>query len=266
MTTGFQQSIGSLTSPLTTQGRVAVNAIRDHQDTRIRQRDLRIDPTNTVFGERFADEDQSIEPHELCLMFTKSQGRNAVPSDTDFNVFSNANGLRPRKRLRKGASSETQTERRKRQREALYEELQTAGVASNRARYDPTNTANEEMLAVQIGGLQTMYNTGNVPINAGHIIVWDLPEEANSRERPRIRGTNKSKLLFQTIPYEVAAKKVSLAQKKAVEAYDGDKDADKLIKALVALDLQLRKRVVGKALSCAKPGKPFDLMLGHYCA
>ena len=265
MTTGFQQSIGSLTSPLTTQGRVAVNAVRDHQDTRIRQRDRRIDPTGTVFGERFADEDQSIEPHELCLMFTAAKGRNAVPSDTDFNVFSNANGLRPRKRSR-GSTNETPEKRRKRQRAALYEELQTAGIASNRARYDPTNTANEEMLAIQIGGLQTIYNTGNLPINAGHVIVWELPENANSRDRPRIQGVEKSKLLFQTVPYEAAAKKVSDEQRAAVAAFKRDDDADKLITALITLDLQLRKRVLGKALSCAKPGKPFDLMLGHYCA
>ena len=41
---------------------------------------------------------------------------------------------------------------------------------------------------------------------------------------------------------------------------------ERLAFQLIEEDLKLRKRVIGKALSCAKPGKPFDLMLGHYCA
>ena len=185
------------------------------------------------------------------------------PTDTDIHVFSSANGMF---KLDKGKSAATAYDEKRK-------ELAFTGIASNRAIYDPNNNANEEMLAVQVGGLQTIYNTGMEDIKAGDIVVWDMPrmDEDDSgaiksnaiAKRPLIAGVNRSKLLFRTRPLNKdndlrAAVKAAC---KGGSANPSNKEVDDVLKALS----DARERVMGKALSTAKPGKPFDILLGHYC-
>ena len=147
--------------------------------------------------------------------------------------------------------------------------LDFAGIASNRAIYDPNNSANEEALAVQVGGLQTIYNTGDEDIFAGDIVLWDMPT-LDDRGEPtqRYPGIPRKKKLFSTKRYQpgTAVDAVTKLIKKALD--DGGGDVDKRA-ANAAQQVQeamwgYQRRVMGKALSSAAKGEPFDILLGHY--
>lgn len=245
MSSDYLADLPGLTNPITHAGRVVYNAQRDSIETHERKIAGRRNGGASRLYPLENDEDLSIQPYELCIRNTKGSYVSHAPNDTDIHVFSSANGM----------FDYDNGKNKKRKRDTL----DFAGVAANRAIYDPNNNANEAMLAVQVGGLQTMYNTGNGDINAGDIVLWDLPDEQN---RPRIPGVNRSKLLFATEAY--SEKVASAAEKAAVAEHDAAQDADKLIKTLKVLHNDTQRRVIGKALSNAKPGKTFDILLGHY--
>jgi len=246
MSSDYLADLPGLTNPITHAGRVVYNAQRDSIETHQRKIAGRRESGKSRFFPLENDEDLSIQPYELCLRNKKGLYVSHAPNDTDIHVFSSANGMFE-------YSKGTKENKKKRKRD----NLDFAGVAANRAIYDPNNNANEAMLAVQVGGLQTMYNTGNGDIHAGDIVLWNLPDEDN---RPRIPGVNRSKLLFATEAYKSST--ASAAEKKAVA--DLKDDPEKLVATLKALHNDTQRRVIGKALSNAKPGKTFDILLGHY--
>jgi hypothetical protein len=242
MSSGFD--LPGITNPITHVGRVVYNAASDRQEIHKRKLYAR----RGSGGSRQAvyekektldDENFTIQPYELCVR-NKNGNHVSRPNDTDIHVFSCANGMHvsgagPDKKKRKRA------------------DLEFAGVASNRANYDPSNSTNEEMLAVQVGGLQTMYNTGEEAIYAGDIVLWDMPE---GPPKKRIPGVPRDKKLFLTVSYKTALEEA----KNVVNAAKAN-DLPEFLRA----HNDLARRVIGKALSTAQPGKPFDILLGHYC-
>ena len=280
MSSGFD--LPGITNPITHVGRVVYNAASDHQEIHRRKQYARRGSSSRrtqIYEDRVLDDENfTIQPYELCMRNTNSKHVSA-PNDTDIYVFSCANGMHAPAAAEGAvadaiapdavdvaavimcvaavasgvvvADDETPKTKTNNARKRKMPELQFAGVASNRANYDPSNSTNEEMLAVQVGGLQTMYNTGTKAINAGDIILWDLPEGPPPK---RIPGVPRDKKLFQTVSYKSAA-----AVAVAAEVTKGD------LQGFLKAHHELASRVIGKALSTAQPGKPFDILLGHYC-
>jgi len=264
------RDIPGITSPITHAGRVVYNARRDWLDTRRRKRPasgglIEIYPNS--LGD--SPENHSIQPYELCFRHTGYNKYNTYsPNDTDMNVFSSANGIvfsesdlvtwaetqaprridpRDKVSLKPDESSKTRVD-------YMKENIVFVGVACNRAIYDPSNHANEEGLAVQIGGLQTIYNTGEGDIYAGDIVIWDEPaasykssSDSKMKWRPKFPGIPHEKALF------------------TVRRLSGDDFRDGAAAITVAQLIDLQKRVVGKSMSTAKKGQPFDILLGRYC-
>lgn len=140
----------------------------------------------------------------------------------------------------------------------LYDTLEFAGIASNRAIYDPNNNANEEGLAVQVGGLQTIYNTGEGVIKAGDFVMWTLPAvEADQFTAVRIPGVPKTKVVVPVMAFNPDNLVDEFRVLKA--KYSGG-DGRGFLQVLHSI----QKRVIGRAFSTAKRGKPFDILLGHY--
>lgn len=153
----IRESVG-ITSPITHMGRVVYNARRDFLETRRRKTKRGAVPVydDDDFGD---PECHTIQPYELCFRSRTNRYKNYTPNDTDLSVFSNANGILISTKtnrtvvaaLPQGSSKQQKQEARI---AAMLSELEFAGVACNRAIYDENNNANEEMLAVQVGGLQ----------------------------------------------------------------------------------------------------------------
>jgi len=240
MTAAAIRDIPGITSPITHAGRVVYNGIRNFLETRRR---MHMRGLMRVYEDEAVDknpENFSIQPYELCFRWNESLNKIHTPNDTDMAVFSSANGI--------GLSAHTYghlVHKSNTDREAqMIKNLHFAGVACNRALYDPSNHANEEGLAVQVGGLQTIYNTGEGQIFAGDLVMWDKPV-ANKKtsmshgHRPRIPGIRHEKLLF------------------GVKRWDFATPAN--------FDFEASQRIIGKAMSTAKSGQPFDILLGRYC-
>lgn len=143
--------------PITTQGRVAYNAFRDN--AQIAQRKDLAKKGLTLYGGSSEDASLSIYPGDLC--FTTSG--------------STSMGM-PRKRLYQTfvMSTLNQAFEKGESMDKVRASIRFAGVAgASGARLDCAYP--EDDLAIVIGGLQTLQNTGPERINNGEFVVWDVP-------------------------------------------------------------------------------------------
>ena len=271
----YLQDLPGLTNPITHAGRVVYNAQRDSLETHRRERCRAGDDLFAKVAAAYNPnaraiqspaETFSIQTYELCVR-NRQDDRNPryAPNDTDIYVFSSANKMSFEGTLPDDDADPQVMLAAKRL------TLDFGGIASNRAIYDPNNNANEEGLAVQMGGLQTIYNTGPGPIYAGDIILWDMPALITKGPRSghplnRIPGVPKDKLLFSTVRFDPDALQDDTflnTQKEALIRTYNKAPRKEMLPFRVMNDIQ--RRVIGKALSNADKGKPFDILLGHYC-
>lgn len=273
-------------NPAEKQGLVVTNATLDRQEiARRRCKDKRRTNRLLVPGcnSTVTDEVLTIQPHDLTFRTaqTKAQARNY--QDTEIHVIGSTNGLDVNDK-----GNRTSAMRRKRKRS----QLQFAGVAVTKAVFRQDASANEhEMnLPTQIGGVCTIQNTGPNRISVGDLVVWDLPAIGVEAEGCNLSGC-KEKQFFITKPYSTiggdGAKQHCYDQAQFMTDMQaaGGEDLPDFVKNLRSMkddddwsnlsnlvdqfqtyvDDQ-RGRVIGRALSSAKPGHVFDIMLGHYAA
>jgi hypothetical protein len=192
----------------------------------------------------------SIHAHDLLLM-NKSHKRRRVgkTNDTDIHVMSSANHIHIDAPIKTDSRQPV---------EILRDQLTFAGIASNAARFDENNNNNEETFATQVGGLATIVNTGDDEISAGDFICWDVPDPDITRAN-RWKHAPKSKALFITKPFDF---KDSYFDSGLVSRGTSTDDLFQLFKKQ---HFEMTRRCIGRALSSAKPGESFDILLGNYC-
>ena len=183
-------------------------------------------------------------------------------TDTDVNVFSSANGLflssvEAPDALRHANTPESKLD-------AMRSQLDFGGIAATRAEYSSTEQGDEQMV-VLFGGTTTIRNTGHKEIRSGDYVQWDLPVGANHQPLAPKRSTacRPSKLLFQTNPFNPSDCDLSEDEFKSFQA---DPSKDRLNGFLRRKFYEKRRRVFGRALSGAPPGKEFDVLMGRYMA
>jgi hypothetical protein len=274
----------ALVSPITHAGRVVYNAQRDWLETRYRKRKGGGGAHAAYAKGGFGDPGcHTIQQFELTMRNCGNRYLQWTPSDTDVRVFSSTNGMKIPNSVTKELKTKHPTVKvfqatdTPRLRLLKRDNLQFGGVASNRAIYDPHNNANEEHLAVQVGGLTTIYNTGDTRINTGDVVLWDMPVLNGTDETSSIRiaGVPKNKLLFST---KALDPKNSFQQEEDDYyhmMYDYRRDTGQgSPKAQAAnneerisdaeIFIRMNRRIIGRAFSTAGPAKPFDILLGRY--
>jgi hypothetical protein len=263
----------ALVSPITHAGRVVYNAQRDWLETRWRKR--KGDNALRAYAGFGDDASHTIQQFELTVRNRGNRYMQWTPSDTDVRVFSNGNGIKVANSTRQeyvaklgggGVVVPFNDSQYDRLRLLKRDRLQFGGIASNRAIYDPKNNANEEHLAVQVGGLTTIYNTGDKTINTGDVILWDMPcvEGTTGISSIRIAGIPKNKLLFST---KVLDPETSFDQEKKEYCqlmFGQDNAVGKPNPSDAIIFHRLNRRIIGRAFSSAGPAKPFDILLGRY--
>lgn len=207
-------------------------------------------------------------------------------NDPPLRVFSSMNGYNTAdKRVflhiatakSRTASDETRKKAEAEVEKLLYKELRFIGM-SNTAYENPSSTLSNHC-SVTIGGLVTIFNSGNRTINIGDRVVWRLPPVVGSREdHVQPKGLPPRKLLMQTVPFEYAAKEMrdrvmndqivnryvtqvqsacgttrpGPSPKKLMQQYADD---------VLEMNRDVERRIIGIALKRAEPGEPFDILL-----
>lgn len=244
-------SLQPLSNPVTNVGRVVYNARRDGADLRKRRRAQ----GRAVYTDGPASkgsntaEMYSVHAHDLLLMnISHKKRRVGKTNDTDIHVMSSANHIRIDDPVTSDKRSEV---------EILRDQLTFGGIASNAARFDENNNHNEETFATQFGGLATIVNTGDEDIAAGDFVMWDLPDP-NSVKANRWKHAPKSKALFVTRPFDFNDSMIDMKTQSIT-------DIEKLFFAFKKQHYDYTRRCIGRAMSGAKSGESFDILLGNYC-
>lgn len=250
-----------------------------------------------LFAAPIHDESYDVMEGEILMSHDKSQAYR----DGQIHCFSFANGLGKDipsgiKRKLDGPDNDERKAARALARYMILDQLQLVGVAVT--NFDAKNNSAQDMQQGFVGnlsGLNTIVNTGDSQIRAGDYVYADLPTAWKFDDDPfakfkKQEGIPLDKLLFATRVYEpssAASDAVDLIGHIQNAAFANDLQGsgngkiiselkkfltpanvaradikDKaMIKALFEIDFLKKRMILGKALSHARPGEPFDIVL-----
>ena len=249
-----------------------------------------------LFASPIHEESYDVMEGETLVSIDKS----AAYRDGALHCFSFANGLgreipAPLLRLMDHEQETVRKSARALARYIILDSLQLAGVAVT--NFDAKNNSAQDMqqgFVCNVGGLNTIVNTGDSQIRPGDYISVDLPSNWKFDDDPfskfkKQEGIPLDKLLFATRVYDPssAAKEAAAIFAHIVTVGPGVligssipqilKDAKELnldgvelrdvhtlnafARLLFEIDFLKKRFILGKALSHARPGEPFDIVL-----
>jgi plastocyanin len=225
MSAGFGPPL-SINSPITQSGRVVVNAVKDAYSIYRRRHNAHPDG-----GDVSQDQFFHVLTHELAFRdLDRTYETRSTAYDNRLAVVTSWNGGKPQ-----SADSD--------------HDVAFVGVAATRALHDEASQhANEEDCVVQVGGLCTVLNNDDAQIAAGDWVAWDWPGGAVHTE-----GAPAAKRTFRV-----------RSLNSLLSDFDGKDTADKELKLMLG-NVLLANRVIGRAMSTARPGDQLDILLGSYC-
>ena len=267
----------TFSNPITKSGRVVFNVCIDLDHAKYRKQAAR---GNMVLVDNcmqtVTDHDLTVQPHEICLeqdskIFRRGLSRSV--NDTEILLLSCLNGLKTSKSNIVANDPEAT-------RQKVRASLKFGGVAATRSIYqDGIRIANDAIFVSQYGGLCTIMNTGDEAIRAGQWVLWDLPKREG--EGTKMCGQREKQMVI-TRPYDDEAQgKDAFKQRLTRDGGGSDfkqkvddlvanrADSDKLAAVLNEIQIHIvekRSRIIGRAMTNAKTGETFDLLLGRYCA
>lgn len=240
------------TTNITEQGRAVVNGHRDLDELKSRDDHFTSRNVTKLYSDPITDGTKSIIVGELVFS-NKRRGRvnhkRKLSKISDLAVFSSFNGAY----VKNNTGDARLTKR---------NEIQFMGV-SELTSVHRDGAYNDDEVVVQIGGTRTIVNNGHLPINVGDLVMWDLPTEAEHRGRQAYPGIPNNKVLAKTVVYNGSDILACKELEKAIDDGDIQKVKEKFNKAR-DLMADHKRRIIGKALSKAAPGNPFDILLGNH--
>lgn len=291
------QSTDGIGNSITPQSFVVVNGQFDRAfaQKRISQSARTASPWGNV-----TEDTASMHKHELCMMYTDAatmpRGHSGGINDPNLRMFTSANGIPVSSEIKAGSKTETEMMQEAGNwttlRRILRSRMSFIGV--NLTTMPSVSTGNTHSSCVVAGAVTTI-NTGNAVLDIGSRVVWDLPffdSDDRSGQCVASYGSPQQKKLFMTLPYDKElASSVGSALQYIEDKKDSDQDAkeafnliaayesaaakgsssnisaraqlQELLKGLVEIQKELDFRVIGTALTRAKPGEPFDLLLRY---
>lgn len=253
-----------------------------------------------LFASPIHEESYDVMEGETLVSIDKS----TAYRDGALHCFSFANGLgrdipAPLLRLIDHEQETVRKSARALARYIILDSLQLAGVAVT--NFDAKNNSAQDMqqgFVCNVGGLNTIVNTGDSQIRPGDYISVDLPSNWKFDDDPfskfkKQEGIPLDKLLFATRVYDPssAAKEAAaifghianvvaiggnpligssipqiLKDARAVNNFAGMNIGDvqrlnQVARLLFEIDFLKKRFILGKALSHARPGEPFDIIL-----
>jgi len=248
------------------------------------------------FASPIREESYNVMKGELLF-----QSRNSRDYHDGVHVFSFANGLgvdwsRAKKKVVKqladGASGTEKLAVRTYMNYHLLDNLQFVGIALTDFNAEGNNYQNVmQGFVATIGGVCTITNTGSSAICPGQWVMYSAPShnsydrdgEADNLRRNQGPGVPLDKQLFETVPYKFDEIMKIASDIRRIDARVGintraERAADRSVVTVSDLrrkDTSVRlgshecavlehmsNRIIGKALSYARPGECFDILLG----
>jgi len=270
----------NINSSVSEQGRVVVNADLDLLEINTRKKAFDRPDTGTSLRRLYennnytTDDVFSILPGELCFMNVRTVShKRKLIRDKDVLIYSSFNGAL------------IENDRSFREKEA---EVVCLGVAGIETIYNSsTATVSQDQAVVQVGGCHSIRNTGPYLIQTGDLIYWSLPEPKDTIGQKKIVGA--------TLPFRLPEifTKESIEQdlldpeghedlKNVFEAFAHQLETlsrsplsaqRKYFAGFTSLlfqqvfrreQMNLKSKIIGRALNTAKPGQEFDILLGSY--
>lgn len=175
-------------------------------------------PSKTYFPGKNSDEGYNVMEGEILMKIDKPQVKRY--GDHQMHVFSFANGL-------EGADKAD-----------VLSGLRYAGVAVT--GFAPEKDVFEQGFVLTMGGLNTIFNNGSVPLFPGDVLCADVPNPADRKSRFAQTGVPHDKVQFTVTTF-------------------------KQLKKDLGGDAELASRfIIGTALSYSRPGNGVDVVL-HRC-
>ena len=297
-------------NPVTPQASVVRNANFDRYFAIYRQKNT---SGHTVYRGT-EDHNFSMMPHELAFSLKPSQNtslsrpHSSGANDSELKVFSSLNNFPllsapDAQRLNDftKATGDKQKQAAVALKHSIRKKLTFVGVPL--IPIDARNHNSKDTVSIAISGSQTINNTSSHQIHVGDKIVWDIPASFTTESQSPIEP--KSKHLFLTVPYDVAAgNKLGGYVSDMIIAIQNNKNIDdqgnfaevrtayvEMVKSIINLKLtdvmnltaadiastanlalgytqamrelidDVNDRVIGIALSSARPGEAFDIFL-----
>ena len=249
-----------------------------------------------LFAAPIHDESYDVMEGEILMSIDKSQAYR----DGQIHCFSFANGLGKDipseiKRAIDGPQGDLRKSGRALARYIILDTLQLVGVAVT--NFDAKNNSAQDMQQGFVGnlsGLNTIVNTGDSQIRAGDYVYADLPTAWKFDDDPfakfkKQEGIPLDKLLFATRVYDPSSAAVEATEiithvnrfpnalntsgigkilsevknlTNALAVTAGNVDQLKAVtKLMFEIDFLKKRMILGKALSHARPGEPFDIVI-----
>ena len=168
----------------------------------------------------------------------------------------------------------------------IMDQLNYVGIAVT--GFDAMKNSYQDMqqgFVATFAGLNTIINTGKEAIRPGDWVTVNIPHDFKWDNDPfnrhkKAEGVPIDKLLFATEPYKPST--INAKFKKlndALNEFGGIPDSylpaslvtaknntegDMKLEMLLAVDYQAKRLIIGKALSFARSGEPFDICLGNF--
>jgi hypothetical protein len=235
------------TTNITEQGRAVYNAHRDLDELKNRDKSFTSSGIIKLYVDQITDSTKSIVQGELVFSNKKAgkvNHKRKLTKISDLCVYSSFNGA---------FVEDKKIDKPENARKKKRKDIQFMGVSELTSNHKP-GVQNDDEVVVQVGGTRTIVNNSQEPINVGDLVMWDLPSQQSHNTRQQYPGISRCKVLPETKVYKGEDMEALYLKNNR------DGGADDFVKAV----LDTRRRIIGKALSCGAPGRPFDILLGNH--
>lgn len=248
------------TTNITEQARAVINAHRDIHEFTKRDKNSDTDSQKKLYNAHSTDSTKSILNGELVFSNKKTDRRSnkrKLNRISDCYVYSSFNGI--------STKSETRVDEDE-LRKIIKKDIVFMGVSELTSNHKH-GVHNDDEVVVQVGGTRTIINNGDGPVNVGDLIMWDLPTPSEHQHRIDYPGVSNSKVLPQIKVYDSMVEDAwDKVKKNKDDIAVNSVGPGELLKSLNTYEKMRddKQCIIGKAVSSAAPGKPFDIILGNH--
>lgn len=223
--------------PPTRQSLVVVNGRLDRNAYSERQAEAKKEPAK-VNLELGSDNDHGIATHELCFAMIH-QGNRLHFNEPEIAVFSSFNGFKKYNKMKD------------------HQQVRFIGVSQTTIAKPFEGNGH---LSMSVAGVVRIFHTGKIPFEIGDKVVWSIPQK--KEDQTSVKDISPSKIYPVLKPLNMLSSQV-LKHELKTENPTWLSEFEKVVEWTLEKIREEESRVIGIALSRAKAGEAFDVLLRY---